>query len=227
MEELESLLVSVKAWASKLLEALGLCRSNCASLNAAKEALEIENAGLLAENARLTELLKVPATEVGSAPAPEFDLSTVLVWMTEFKALAEAIQHDVNARASELSGTIQEFSGGRIVSARIDQLDLYIKERANGLSAGQNELHGDMVRIGYEIRASLLDSVKDVNKSTSEVNSAIAGVKEQVNAIPALAPAMQALKTAVEEANKRPALDAGTINDFMAYVRAKLQKLPF
>jgi hypothetical protein len=87
MEELESMLVSVKAWASKILEALGLCRKDC-------DALKVENEALKIENAHLVELSKVPVAEPEEKP---FDLGPVLVMVGEFKQAIVDTQNRIDA----------------------------------------------------------------------------------------------------------------------------------
>jgi len=94
MEELESLLVSVKAWASKLLEALGLCRSDCAALEAqvAEKQTEIDRL--------LIELSKLPQPEPEEKP---FDLGPILAMVSEFKQAIDAIRQDADNRHREIS----------------------------------------------------------------------------------------------------------------------------
>ena len=232
MEEIEALLVSVKAWASKLLEALGLCRSDCEGLKGDKAALEIELEKARAEIVRLTELASTSFPTSGPPPVvlPEssaFDLAPILAWMTEFKELAKAIQNDVNARASELSGTVQSVGKGTEIAARIDQLDLYIKARADGLSAGQNDLASSIASVGDEIRVALTTTLKDMNRSSGEVSDTIRAVREQLTAFVALVPTVKVLNSMLDDMARAPKLDPGSVNDFMAYVKGKLQRLPF
>ena len=222
MEEIEALLVSVKAWASKIMEALGLCRKDCDGLRVENDALH----SLVAEKqAEIDRLLQ--ATPPVGVPAPEFDLAPVLVWMTEFKELAKAIQNDVNARASELSGTVQSVGKGTEIAARIDQLDLYIKARADGLSAGQNDLASSIASVGDEIRVALTTTLKDMNRSSGEVSDTIRAVREQLIAFVALVPTVKALNSTLDDMSRAPKLDPGSVNDFMAFVKSKLQRLPF
>lgn len=94
MEELESLLVSVKAWASKILEALGLCRKDC-------DALKVENEALKIENTHLMELAKVPVIEPEEKP---FDLGPILVLVGEFKQAIETVNSKLDALSAKVDG---------------------------------------------------------------------------------------------------------------------------
>ena len=113
MEELESILVNVKAWAGRLLESLGLCRSDCEALKGDKAALEIEVA-------RLTEQLNTSFPTVGPLPvvvpeAPGFGLGPILAMIGEFKAQIEAIKHDADNRHGEIAASQTELRNSLVV----------------------------------------------------------------------------------------------------------------
>ena len=100
MEELESLLASFKAWASKLLEVLGLCRRDC-------DALKVENEALKAENARLAAL---PVDE----EEKPFDLGPILAVVGEFKQAIVEVQSRLDAlsaKVSDVDGKVGSLSG--------------------------------------------------------------------------------------------------------------------
>ena len=109
MEELESMLVSVKAWASKILEALGLCRKDCAALEA-----------MVAEKQAAIDRLLIELSELSKRPQPEpeekpFDLGPVLAMVGEFKQAIVEVQSRIDALSAKVSavdgkvGTLSSF----------------------------------------------------------------------------------------------------------------------
>ena len=107
MEELESMLMSVKAWASKILESLRSCLGDC-------DALKVENATLKAENARLAAL-PVAVFKAESEEEKPFDLGPVLVMVGEFKQAIVEVQSRLDALSAKVSvvdgkvGTLSSF----------------------------------------------------------------------------------------------------------------------
>ena len=132
MEELESLLASVKAWASKLLEALGLCRKD-------RDGLAIENAELrkvaAEKQAEIDRILQVGPPPVG-VPAPEpppIDLGPILAIIGEFKVAIESVQSkldSLSAKVNDLLSMSPETSAARLAAIETVNEEIRNKLRA-------------------------------------------------------------------------------------------------
>src|SRR3990167_709856 len=134
MEELESLLASFKAWASKLLEVLGLCRRDC-------DALKVENEALKAENARLAAL---PVDE----EEKPFDLGPILAVVGEFKQAIVEVQSRLDAlsaKVSDVDGKVGSLSNFTPVAESLkSQLQAVLNRPNPDLAAFINKVNIDL-----------------------------------------------------------------------------------
>ena len=133
MEELEALLVSVKAWAGRLLESLGLC-------HAERDTLRAELASARNDIANLTADLSLERSRVSSEESPAVDLGPILAMVGEFKSSIDSAHQKLDrlsVQVSELARKVDSLVSisPETNSARLAAIETVNEEIRNKLRA--------------------------------------------------------------------------------------------